>query len=143
VNTEITDKNDATALVGYDRDCSWCRAARQCSDQILTRRGFRFAPLQSPGVARQLGLDEREELRELRLLLPDGRTLGGADAVLEIARHIWWAWPLWLVSRFPGARPVFRAIYRRLAANRPGAGGACAIRGNRKQRRHAAFLELP
>ena len=77
-------------------------------------------------------------LREMRLLLADGRDLGGADAVVEIARHIWWAWPLWLVSRVPGARAILRAIYRVIAANRHCIGGACKI-----PRRHASYNWLP
>jgi len=31
----------------------------------------------------------------MRLRLRDGRVFGGAAAVVEIARRIWWAWPLW------------------------------------------------
>jgi hypothetical protein len=61
--------------------------------------------------------------------------------VVEIARHIWWAWPLWLLSRVPGARPVLCAIYRVIAANRHCIGGVCKIPTLRH--RHAAFLELP
>lgn len=63
----------------------------------------------------------------MRLLLADGRNLGGADAVAEIVRHIWWAWPLWAISRFPGAMPVLRAAYRVLAANRHCVNGVCLI----------------
>ena len=55
---------------------------------------------------------------ELLLLLPDDSVLGGADALMELCRHIWWGWPLWLLSRFPGAMLPLRWLYRRVAARR-------------------------
>ena len=44
--------------------------------------------------------------------------LGGADALMELCRHIWWGWPLWLLSRFPGVMRLLRWLYRRVAARR-------------------------
>jgi len=128
----------------------------------MARRNFQLRPLQSADALDLLGLSEGDMLRESNLLLADGRTLGGADAVVEIARHIWWGWPLWLLSRAPGVRPVLHAIYRVIAANRHCLGGVCKIprrRGEKPTRateekpkqsrasephhRHSAFLELP
>lgn len=66
----------------------------------------------------QLRLPEPELLREMRLLLPDGRVFGGADALIELARRIAWAWPLWITAHLPGARSLLRAAYRWVAAHR-------------------------
>jgi len=66
----------------------------------------------TPGVA------TRSVFTEMILELPDGRELGGADAAMEIARHIWWLWPLWLVSRIPGLMIPMRAGYRFIASRR-------------------------
>src|SRR5262245_11710015 len=99
VRAEITNDNlDSAGWVFYDGECAWCRASARRFGRILARRGFQLRPLQSPGVAEQLGLEDRDLLREMRLLLGDGHRFSGADAIVEITRHIWWAWPLWLFS---------------------------------------------
>ena len=59
------------------------------------------------------------------LQLAGGRELGGADALVEIARRIWWAWPLFALAQLPGAMLVLRAGYRKFAANRHCLRGAC------------------
>jgi predicted DCC family thiol-disulfide oxidoreductase YuxK len=151
MNTENTDSIVGTAgWLFYDGQCPLCRAAARRFGRILARRGFGLRPLQSPGAAQRLGLDERDLIREMRLLLADGRNLGGADAVVEISRHIWWAWPLWLFSHLPGANPLLHASYRRLAAKRHCLGGRCGIepaKGSTKacepRSRHSAFFEMP
>ena len=73
------------------------------------------------------------------LELPDGNELGGADAAMEIARHIWWLWPLWLFSRIPGAMPLLRICYRFIAEHRHCATGTCAVP---KQTRVVDWLPL-
>jgi predicted DCC family thiol-disulfide oxidoreductase YuxK len=126
LNTDMTDPSaEVAGWLFYDGDCPLCCESARRFGRILARRRFGLRPLQSPGTAERLGLEDRDLLREMRLLLADGRSFGGADAVVEIARHIWWAWPLWLISRVPGARPILRAAYRRMAANRHCVGGVC------------------
>jgi alginate O-acetyltransferase complex protein AlgI len=63
----------------------------------------------------------------MRVLLADGATSGGAEAVVEIARKIWWGWPLVLAAKLPGVMVLLRAIYRRIVANRYCAKGGCAV----------------
>lgn len=135
MNTDLTDNTvDPAGWLFYDGQCPLCCASARRFGRVLARHRFGLRPLQSPGAAQQLGLDDRDLLRETRLLLADGRNLGGADAMVEIARHIWWAWPLWFISRFPAASPVMRAAYRSIAANRHCVGGACKLpeRGARR-----------
>lgn len=55
---------------------------------------------------------------EMKLRFPSGKTLGGADAAIYLARRVWWAWPVWALSRLPGAMRVMRRVYRRVAASR-------------------------
>lgn len=129
MNTEITD-NNALAPVGwvfYDGECRLCVSWVERLQGALDRRRFHLLPLQSPDASRQLCLTGPAPLGEMRLLLIDGRNLGGADAIVEIARHIWWAWPLWIISRFPFMMGIMRAGYRVLAANRHCANGVCLI----------------
>jgi predicted DCC family thiol-disulfide oxidoreductase YuxK len=80
---------------------------------VLARRGFRVVPS---------GL-----WSELRLLTADGRTRCGADAVLYLARHIGWAWPLWALAQLPGMRCVTRVAYRWIAAHRYCTAETCAL----------------
>ena len=61
----------------------------------------------------------------MELVKSDGRILGGADAVVELARRVWWGWPLWVFAQAPGSRPLLRAAYRWIAARRHCLGGTC------------------
>ena len=92
---------------------------------MLRRRGFELMPLQSPGTAARLQVPTDQLLDEVRLQTCDGRTLGGADAILVASRHIWWATPLWAIALVPGARPLLRWLYRRLVPYRYCVGGRC------------------
>lgn len=125
MNTEITETTKGWVL--YDGQCAFCRGWLSRSYRLLRRRGFKFATLQSPWVSTRFGLNQADLLQEMRLILADGRKLGGADALIEIARSIWWARPLYLLSRFPGAKQVLRATYRWIARNRHCLGGSCRV----------------
>jgi predicted DCC family thiol-disulfide oxidoreductase YuxK len=89
--------------------------------------GFELLPLQDGEAIQVLGLTPGEVPDEMKLCTGEGTILGGADAILYIARHIWWAWPAWLISQVPGAMPVIRALYRRLATNRRRISGICRV----------------
>jgi len=56
---------------------------------------------------------------------------GGAAAVAEMARRVWWAWPLWAFSRLPGAMRPMHATYRWIACRRSCANGACTLNAER------------
>ncbi len=135
MNAEINDNKAGIAgWLFYDGECRLCCESARRVERILDRRRFVLRTLQSPDAPRLLGLSGPALLHEMRLLLADGRHLGGADAVVEIARRIWWAWPLWLFSRVPGVRPCWRAVYRVIAANRHCIGGVCKIPRHRAWR---------
>ena len=88
MNTVITDNNVGVAgWLFYDGECRLCCESARRVERILARRRFELRPLQSADSPERLGLSEGDVLRETRLLLADGRNLGGADAVVEIARH--------------------------------------------------------
>jgi alginate O-acetyltransferase complex protein AlgI len=93
----------------------------------MRRRGIELKPLQSPGASLLLRTSEARLLDEMRLRLPDGRVYGGAGAVMEIARQIWWAWPLWVLSRIPGAMFIMNAVYRWIADHRVCSSGTCDL----------------
>jgi predicted DCC family thiol-disulfide oxidoreductase YuxK len=135
VNTEQTEKTTAPAAgwVCYDGECAFClRWVRRVEAQ-LTRRGFRFVTLQTQWVKDRLSLSEADLLAEMKLLLPDERILGGADAAVILARYVWWLWPLWLAGKMPGAMIPLRAGYRFMARNRHCSTGGCAVQKGETQ----------
>lgn len=125
--TDNNVKQPTAGWVCYDGECPLCLRWLQRIKRPLLRKNFGFVPLQTPWVKAKLNLSEADLLTEMRLLLPDRRVIGGADAAVTLARYVWWLWPLWLASYIPGGMPIIRATYRHIARNRHCASGACEI----------------
>jgi predicted DCC family thiol-disulfide oxidoreductase YuxK len=126
--SEYTDGKGrhAKGWLFFDAECGFCIRIARWVAPILARRGFGVAPLQDSRVGALLGMSRQELLLELRFLLSDGRQSGGADAVLGVAREIWWLRPLVWISKLPGALPLLREGYRWVAARRSCSASACA-----------------
>jgi len=126
--SEYTDGKGrhAKGWLFFDADCSFCTRIARWIAPTLAGRGFASAPLQDPRVGALLGLPRQELLRELRFLLSDGRQFGGANAVIAVAREIWWAHPLVWASKIPGVMPILHAGYRWVAARRSCAAVSCS-----------------
>ena len=104
----------------YDAECRMCRNMMRRFERTFTSRGFVFTPL-------QLELAPGERPPEMRVRAVDGREFGGADAVLFLARFVWWGQPLRWFAKLPGAKILLRRIYREIAARRTCDGGACLL----------------
>jgi predicted DCC family thiol-disulfide oxidoreductase YuxK len=131
--TEITDTKGMRAsrgLVFFDRECAVCMALARRFRHTLARRGFGLAALQDPRAAALLNLPPSELLREMRVATADGNVLGGAAAIVYLARRIWWAWPLSAAARLPGASDLLDAGYRWFADHRGCASRTCSISRN-------------
>jgi predicted DCC family thiol-disulfide oxidoreductase YuxK len=115
------------ASVFYDADCQFCVNAARRFERVLARRRFELVPLQVPGASAKFAVPDDQLLAEMRLRLRDGRVFGGAAAVVEIARRIWWAWPLWALSRLPGFSIITIAFAGTLAAGGNLARALCAF----------------
>jgi predicted DCC family thiol-disulfide oxidoreductase YuxK len=115
---EYTDSKGkhARGWLFFDAECGFCTRLARWLAPILQRRGLATAPLQDPRVGALLGTSRSELLRELRFVLSDGQQYGGADAVLAIAREIWWGRPLVWLSKIPGTPRAMHASYRWVAA---------------------------
>ena len=123
--TEITEHAEAAASRGwifYDADCSSCRGLARRLENFFAVRGFYFNPLQDEWVQQRLKLTKEEALEEMRVLTNAGEVFGGADAVLFLARHIWWAAPLAWLGRFHAVHGILDRLYRWVAGHR-----SCAI----------------
>jgi predicted DCC family thiol-disulfide oxidoreductase YuxK len=137
VNSEIAKLIDATsdwprAWVLYDGDCSLCRKSVARFERTLTVRGFDLAPLQSAWVTECLDLPERELLSRMRVLTREGRDYAGADALIYLARHVWWAWPFYAAAHVPFAKAVLRRGYDFLARHRHCSPASCLLTPRRQ-----------
>ena len=110
----------------FDGSCGLCDRWRREVGPVAERRGFHLAALQEPWVQRRLGL-HGEVPEEMKLERPDGRILGGVDALVYVWRFVWWAWPLFLAAQIPLFRQLLWRLYRPLARHRHQM-GACPMR---------------
>jgi hypothetical protein len=69
-------------------------------------------------------------MREMRVLLPDGRQYGGADAALALAEDIWWGRPVVWLAKVPGMKKFLRRAYRWIAGRRRCSAERCEMKGN-------------
>ena len=115
-NTEITD--NTRNIVRYDAECAFCIAWARRAQRWLNGRGFRFEPL-------------AQQADEMAIVTASGVTLGAADAVVYLARHIWWGWPLWAVNHLPGVMRLTKRAYRWLATKRYCLNGRCEVKPKR------------
>jgi predicted DCC family thiol-disulfide oxidoreductase YuxK len=130
LSSELTDTKGRRASSGwvfFDGSCPFCTSMVRRFAPVLKPRGYGFAPLQDPRVQELLALPPEQLLLEMRVLTPAGQVLGGADAVVFLAREIWWAWPLFVIAHLPGMRPLLHVGYRWIAARRSCSSGACAV----------------
>ena len=134
--TEITDSFDASPPNGwvlYDASCSLCMDLLTRVRPTLQAGGFQPAPLQSPWVRGRLNLPKETLLAQMRVLTPEGKALGGADALVYLARELdwhlrpWWAWLLMIFGKMPFALPLLRSAYRGIAARRHCRQGTCSV----------------
>lgn len=127
LTSEFTDGKGrhARGWLFFDAECEFCTRIARWLAPILERRGMAVAPLQDTRVGALLGLSREELMREMRLLLSDGRQFGGADAGIELAREIWWARPVVWLSKIPGMMDAFRRWYRSVALHRKCVASGC------------------
>ena len=121
------DNGRIDGIVFYDGECSICTRWARRFGSALARRRIALAPLQTPDACARLGVAEEDRLKEMRLRLDTGIVFGGVAAVVEVARRIWWAWPLWALSRVPGAMRPMRVAYDWVARHRGCANGVCQV----------------
>lgn len=143
--SEITDSKGRRAARGwvlFDGDCAICIALARRFRRTLEKRGFGLAALQDPRVPALLGLAPDELLHEMRVVTTEDELYGGADAIVFLARQVWWAWPLYLASKFPGIGLLLRSGYRwfadhrhcaSAASERPSGGGRISAKLARKE----------
>jgi predicted DCC family thiol-disulfide oxidoreductase YuxK len=128
-NFDSMQDNSMQGWVLYDDSCGFCRRWIPFWAETLKRRGFDIAPLQAEWVRARLGVSDSDLIRDLLLLLNDGRLMRGAEVYRHVMRRIWWAYPLFLLSIAPLGRAAFDWGYRTFARNRFRVSRACGLRG--------------
>jgi predicted DCC family thiol-disulfide oxidoreductase YuxK len=130
LSSEITDAKVSRAKCGwvfFDRDCSVCTSFARRFRRTLQTRGFGLAALQDPRAQALLAPPRAELFREMRVATADGKTYGGAEAIVFLARQIWWAWPLFAAAKLPGVPRILGACYRWFADHRTCLSGTCSL----------------
>jgi predicted DCC family thiol-disulfide oxidoreductase YuxK len=126
---EFTDRKErrARGWLFFDSECGFCTRIARWLAPVLARRGLGVAALQDPRVGALLGMSRQELLKELRFLVGDGVQFGGANAVVAVAREIWWARPfVWLAS-LPGMMRPLDACYKWVAGRRGCVAEKCEV----------------
>ena len=129
--TDTKGRHAALGWVFFDRDCSVCTTLARRFRRVLEKRGFGLAALQDPRVQALLALPPEDLLREMRVATADGKIYGGAEAIVYLARQIWWAWPLYAAAKLPGAPRILDACYGWFADHRTCSSGLCSPPGRR------------
>ena len=113
--TETPETSNLTAtVVLYDDACGMCLRTVARLRPLLELRGFLFEPFPKGAVK-----------NEMIVIFPDGRRVEGADAMVAMARSVWWMGPITFPARLPGVMPLLRKGYRKIAANRHCIGKTC------------------
>src|SRR6476661_4774671 len=127
----------------YDGACRSCTASARRFDRVFRRRGFLFLPLQTNWIMDRLDLDPGAPLEEIRVLTADGRDIGGADAMVFLARQIWWAWPFAALAQSPPMHKLLDRGYRWIAADRDCDHITCNLPPRRRCPGWIALIVLP
>src|SRR5256885_3346801 len=123
--TEITERAEVVPFRGwifFDEDCRFCRDLALRFEHLFGKPGFYFEPLQREWVQERFRLTPEQALEEMRVLTADRQVFGSADAVIFLARQLWWAAPFASIARVPAIHALLARGYRWIAAHR-----ACAI----------------
>jgi predicted DCC family thiol-disulfide oxidoreductase YuxK len=133
VKAETTEENVRfRGEVFYDAECPICMNGFMRFSPLFSRHGFRWLPMQTPGLAGRLKTTDAALRSEMKLLHPDGELLGGIDTWSYLLRSVWWLWPLGILLQLPGVHALADASYRWLARNRYCFRGKCRIEAQEK-----------
>ena len=124
----------------YDGECQFCSNWVRRTRPIVGPRGFAFAPLQTPWVRASFPLPQDQLLVEMRVLLRAGKSFGGVDAIIELAKYVWWAWPLVALAQIPGMHRALRVAYRKIAARRRCRDGSCGVPSEIRNKSYGASV---
>ena len=111
--SEMTDSKGrhARGWLFFDAECAFCTRVAGLLGPSMRQRKMAMAPLQDPRVCALLGLSREELLQAIRFLACDGRQYSGAEALVELARELWWARPISWIAKLTGMMQLLRVTY--------------------------------
>jgi predicted DCC family thiol-disulfide oxidoreductase YuxK len=125
--------------VFFVRACPFCTRAARRIGPALARRGVAVIPLQTEWVQEYLAARNEPLLKEIRFLSADGKLMGGADALVEVARRLLWTRPVVWIAKIPIMMRLLRRAYAAMAARRH-----CSSRAKgRRPTGHVMWTYLP
>jgi predicted DCC family thiol-disulfide oxidoreductase YuxK len=142
VHAKPTGKKSA-GWVFFDGECSFCAGGVKLLGDLFARRGFIWVPLQSPVALEKLGSAAATMRDEMKLLLADGRIVGGVDAWVILFRSVRWLSPLGFLLSLRGFHWFGERVYGWIAQNRKCLKFFCGGEACETHKRHRAFFEIP
>ncbi len=113
----ITEKTRATLI--YDGSCPICSSTVAWIEENEKDDSFEMVPCQSEAMDRRFPDVKLDEcMNAMHLVLPDGKILGGEQALPEIFRRLRWYQPVALLFKLPGMKVLSRIFYRWFADRR-------------------------
>jgi len=110
--SELTDSK-AVGLpgVGFVSTAVAVYALRSQADveRTIEKRGFGLAALQDPRSRRFLGLPTDQCCARCESSQPNNELYGGVDAIVFLARQIWWGWLIYAAAQLPGMQHILQA----------------------------------
>jgi predicted DCC family thiol-disulfide oxidoreductase YuxK len=119
--------NTFNEWVFYDSECPMCSNLTHNAKKLTAGQGLGFASLHSDWVKEKIK-DVKEPLKEMLILKPDGNIIGGADAMVHLARKIWFTRPIYWIYQIPGMKFVYKPVYAFIAKNRYCISKVCRIK---------------
>lgn len=110
--------NGPRGWVLYDGDCSFCVDAAARFAGYFKKIRHESLPLQTPGWRERFGLSEAEWLKEVRVVTADQRLLGGAAALVHLARQSFWGRPVARLLSTPWGYALLDRLYKAVARRR-------------------------
>jgi predicted DCC family thiol-disulfide oxidoreductase YuxK len=113
----INEKMRATLI--YDGTCPICSSTVTWIEENEKDGSFEMVPCQSEALDKRFPDVKLDEcMKAMHLVLPDGKILGGEQALPEIFRRLSWYRPVALLFRLPGMKVLSRIFYRWFADRR-------------------------
>lgn len=107
------------AVLIYDGQCPVCRKTVAWIKDNMRKDAFEMLPCQEEEVRQRFpDLTQAACMREMRLILPDGRVIAGEKALPEVLKRLKRFSPAAAIFDIPGAEAISRSFYRWFADNR-------------------------
>src|SRR5690349_2710574 len=99
LGSESPNQNADCDWVCFDAECSLCVHLARRFSNLLSAYRFQLVALQTPWVRARVEENGGELLSEMRVITSQSKVYGGVAAFAGIARGIWWAKPVYWLSR--------------------------------------------